>query len=198
MAVGADGDRVFVAGGWTGGGATDDVWIGEADAGDIAWSDGTPLPGDVEHAASGVAGGMMWVVGGDDTSGALLDSVSSAPVTAKGLGDWVTAQPLDAPLTFATGASDGASLWIVGGLPSFGGAAVADVWRLEPGDDGNYTLTAQTPLPAGRFGAAATVADGHLVVVGGAPSFAEDAANNPASTPKPPSPRPTTAPKSAN
>jgi hypothetical protein len=176
MGVATDGERFYVMGGWTPSGATDEVWIGAFGSDGVpTFDDGPPLPAAVEHAASGLAGGRLWSVGGDDTSGALLDAVFTAPLTEDGVGDWVSAEPLAEAVTFATGASDGDHLYVIGGLPSFYGAARSDVLRLDPGPAGDYALVPQTPLPEDRFAAGATVADGYLYVAGGAPSFGADA-----------------------
>jgi hypothetical protein len=146
------------------------VWIGTRDGVGVTWAVGPSLPDAIEHPAFGRAGGRLWFLGGDEEEG-LRSDVFSAEVDGTAVGPWTEGPPLDTAFTWAASATVSDHLFVFGGTADFDEAPRTDVSRLDAGAGGSYTLVPQTPLPEGRFAAAATTADGFVYVVGGATSF---------------------------
>jgi hypothetical protein len=181
------GTHLYLIGGETAEGVTDQVLVTEAGVDDegqpdgnlAAWVEGPALPEPRSNAAVGVYVGIPYVIGGLDASGQPTDTVFKGQVTDGFLTGWERADGSDAEdLTLPRTLSDAAVVTgtsgfaLVGGRDASGAPVTDAIVAWVPTDPPGTTLQPWQPLeglalPEPRAGAvAARVAD-FIYVVGG-------------------------------
>ena len=136
----------------------------------------TSLPGVHDRVGIADARGHLYVVGGrlDPALGNTRAEVFAAAIAPDGrLGDWRTTTRLPVPRLSHAVASDGRSLYVVGGCPLFcAGDETQEMKRVFRGtlaDDGSVAAWEESePLPEPRYLHTAVVRGGFLYVLGGA------------------------------
>ena len=175
--LGVAGNTVVLAGGYRGGGPSKKTEIGTIDAnGDIAeFTTAESLVTARFHGAGAQSHGFLYAVGGLDGTGTSLATIERAPYGDDGvLGAW-TVLPTELPgqLSHQGVATDGASLYITGGLTRINNDFANDethdaVYRSVVAEDGSLgEMTEQTTLPIKLSIHSSFVHAGNLYVVGG-------------------------------
>lgn len=170
------GERIYVAGGESEGGAL----LDHLDAYDFTanrWVSLTPLPQAASNLAAAALGDALYVAGGTLPA---ASGEESPPLNGRlwrydpGVDQWADAGPLPAPVAGAALAAGEDALYLVGG---WDGQAMRDeVWRYKPPNDagedgdgnpavGSWELVDHIPVPRAFLGAAA-IGDA-LFVIGG-------------------------------
>jgi N-acetylneuraminic acid mutarotase len=121
--------------------------------------------------ASVVIGRALYVLGGVDENGNLLQTIERAPIGLDGtLGAFTQLTGmLSEPCSLASAVVMGGNLYLIGGLTPTGPQGTTHVEQASIASDGSlsaFTLGAN-PLADGRYGATAAVIDGHEIVFGG-------------------------------
>ncbi len=156
--VAAIGSDVYVAGGFTPGGATNRAFV--LAAGNGTWRELTPM-----HNARGALSlvardGRLYAIGGREASAQIAPTERYDP----GAGTWSVTGAMPAPRNHLAGYLDGALVCVAGGrTPDTSGA----IDCLDPSSD---TWTRRATLPTGTSGAAAVVLSGVTFVAGGEPA----------------------------
>jgi len=159
--------RLYIAGGSAhdlSGPATNDLAV--YDPAEDRWDLLAPMPTAREHLGVGVANGLLVAVGGRDgshESPAMLEATELYDPTTD---SWSAGDPMPTPRAGLGVASDGESIFVLGGERFSNGAPVtlAAVERYEPAHD---RWSALPDLPVGRHGIAAAWLDGALYAIGG-------------------------------
>jgi N-acetylneuraminic acid mutarotase len=130
--------------------------------GDAAWStDHQAMPAGTERGASmvGVVDGLIWVAGGSDDEGSVVDVSTYDPA-----GDAWDDAPADLPVAIdhGTGQVAGGVFYTIGGRTGGIGTETDAVYALDGG-----AWQARAPMPTARGGVASGVVDGAIIVVGG-------------------------------
>jgi hypothetical protein len=170
-------DRIYVVGGYAGGGLGDvtrNVWsapIG-ADGALGAWREETPLKKATWGAAVGVSGNGSLVAAGGFQGEDATDAAMAAPIGADGaVGDWANDGLLTDPQA-PTALQFGVHLVTVGGV-YFNGAASDKGIAADLTDGWPTSLLSLASLPTGRYGHGLVFAGTSLVSVGGLSSPAQ-------------------------
>lgn len=121
--------------------------------------------------ASAVIGHALYVLGGVDASGDLLQTVERAPIGLDGTPGTFTQLTgmLSEPCAQASAVVMGGKLYLIGGRTPSSPQGTTHVEQASIASDGSlseFTLGASA-LPSGRYGATAAVIDGHVIVYGG-------------------------------
>jgi hypothetical protein len=167
------GETIYLVGGRTGDGATASVLTSTVFEGNLtAWAEGPPLPEPRSDAAVVSLGGLPFVIGGKDASGAPTSTVFQGVVSNGSLTGWQPASiTLPEPLSDLAGTSTAAGLYIFGGRTadgqlsnktwlstlSTGGAATLQTW----------TEVTELPLPEARADATGISTGSAVYVIGG-------------------------------
>jgi N-acetylneuraminic acid mutarotase len=128
-----------------------------------AWTTAAPLPVGLHHAAAGVAGNRLYVIGGYRQAFlALWHPVATVYVYDPDKNAWTERAPMPTPRgALAVAESDG-RLYAIGGYDGSGNKAAVEVY--DPVSD---TWTAQSPLPTPRDHLSAVTVGGHIYAIGG-------------------------------
>lgn len=147
-----------VLGGWRTEGAnakvaTDKVWR----VVDAQWMELAPLLQPRAAATAAVVGDRIFVTGGVDSDGKLVNTTEIYNGTG-----WTLGAPIPTPRQLLGGASDGKLVYALGGTNG-----AADLKTVEAYDPTTDTWTTMPPLPQARSDFGVAVTDARLVVVGG-------------------------------
>jgi N-acetylneuraminic acid mutarotase len=112
--------------------------------------------------------GRIYVIGGFDEEGAILDTVEYYDTLA---GTWHTAAPLPQRLHHVPTVSVYGRIYTLGGLGPSGFTPAAAVYTYDPETD---VWEARAPLPTARGAAGAAVIEGRIYVAGGLAATATD------------------------
>lgn len=155
LAAAVVGNRMYVAGGFGPGGATDQVFF-LAPSG-REWVTAPPL----HHARGGLAlvalGESLYAIGGKDASGVEIPAVESYRI---GAGSWKDVATLPLPRDHAAGFAYGGSVCVAGGR-------TPNVARIDCFDPRSDRWNRLPDLPVATSGAGAAVYRGSIVVGGG-------------------------------
>ncbi len=175
--LGLAGNTVVLAGGFRGSGPSKKSEIATIDAnGDIsAFSTAESLVTARFHGAGVQSHGYLYAVGGLDATSTSLPTIERAPYGDDGvLGAWVElVTEMPGPLSHQGVATDGASIYVTGGLTRVNNDFANDethdaVYRSAIAEDGSLgEMAEQTTLPAPLSIHSSFVHAGHLYVVGG-------------------------------
>lgn len=131
------------------------------------WAMGPPLPTARANHCTTAVGDWLVVIGGNrEVAGSFVktDEIHASKLTNGVLGDWVLAGHTASPVTECEAASDGTTLYVVGGIYD----AVEDEGQVWSGAfDGTVTLSVMGALPNGALAVSseAAVRDGALLVM---------------------------------
>jgi peptidyl-Asp metalloendopeptidase len=130
------------------------------------WTSQQPLPQGRTVVASAVAGGRIWVIGGQLDSGQIVSTVEAFdPAT----GQWQTGCPMPTARAFATAVEAGGKIYVYGGRARLTDSIeLSTVERFDPTAACATAWSARAAMPAGRSQAAAAVANGRVYFAGGA------------------------------
>ena len=168
------GENIYLIGGRTAAGTTASVLTSTVFEGNLtAWAEAPALPEPRSDAAYISLGGLPFVVGGKDASGAPTSTVFQGVVTNGVLTGWEAASvTLPEPLSDLSGTSTAAGLYVFGGLTAEGQpsaktyqsalAAGGGAIKLQP-----WTELTQLPLPEARADANAISTGAAVYVTGG-------------------------------
>jgi len=134
---------------------------------DDLWTQQEPMPLGRTYVASAVAGGKLYVIGGQVDSGQIVGTVEAFdPVT----GAWQTGCPMPTPRAFASAAEAGGKIYVFGGQATPGNPAELNVVeRFDPAAASCATAwTTRNAMPVARSQAAAAVVNGTVYLAGGA------------------------------
>ncbi|MCC6703383.1 MAG: galactose oxidase [Thermomicrobiales bacterium] len=167
---GAIDGRLYIAGGSAhdlSGPATNDLAVYDPE--DDRWELLTPMPTAREHLGVGVANGFLVAVGGRDGGHESPAMLEATEIYDPATGTWSAGVPMPTPRAGLGVASDGESIFVLGGERFSNGAPVtlAAVERYEPEGD---RWTSLPDLPVGRHGIAAAWLEGALYAIGGSVS----------------------------
>jgi hypothetical protein len=132
------------------------------------WSDQAPLRVARERPAVVGAGDWVYALGGEAAGDVVVEAVERARVSGGGASEWIASRALPCPLQAMGVASDGRSLFVVGGEGADGATAHA-VYASRVGAEGElapWHPTAELPSE-GRAGVAAVVVGRWLYALGG-------------------------------
>lgn len=167
----ASDNYVYVIGGWDGTRVRGEVLRAQFlnDGGLSPWSEVAPFPFPIRiqvHNAS-ILNGFIYVLGGADNTGKLLDTVYYAKIEANGaLGQWQQTTHLPHVVYLHSVVAYNSHLYIIGGLNDE--TLFAQVYKAPTNPDGTLgDWTETTPLPTARYYAAAVVRKGQIIVMGG-------------------------------
>jgi N-acetylneuraminic acid mutarotase len=138
-------------------------------SGDLeTWQTGTSLPAPRANAGGVAARGFLYAIGGDESEGANRATVFFAPVDAIDgrVGAWATTTELPFARRSLVALTDGAHIYVIGGVDT---NAIGDVLYSKILDDGTlgpWEVTASLLVP--RYRHAGVLANGKLFVLGGA------------------------------
>lgn len=158
-AVAAVDGKVYVIGGFTGGGQIVDA-VRVYDPATDTWSDAAPLPMAVHHANAAAIGDTLYVLGA--LTGIGFEPIASAWAYSPATDSWTDLAPLPvARGSAAIGVIDG-KIYVAGGLGATGATAAAAVY--DPATD---TWTAIPPISMARDHLVGAVVDGIFYAIGG-------------------------------
>lgn len=133
----------------------------------LTWREGPILPAPRDHHATFIAGGYLYVAGGNTYANLLSDVWRAALLDDGSLGDWAPAGPLPAPRGGHSVVVTARSVVLTGGqfsnrdnTPTTLVASLDSLGRTGPWRDG-------PPLPGPRFHHASVTHDGWIYVTGG-------------------------------
>lgn len=156
-AVEVIGDKLYVLGG-IGGGSAGRVQV--YDPASDAWSLGTDMPWAGGAVATACVDGVIFAAGGRIGGVPTSDAARYDPLADA----WTAVAPLPSPVAEAAAGTDGARLFVFGGVDT-SGLPIADARVFDPGP-GAWTTLAPLPVARGALGRAVLWED-ELFVVGG-------------------------------
>lgn len=127
----------------------------------VFWESLAPLPQRRQEVGVAELDGRIYVVGGFNDAGQVVDTVESYDPSTDA---WLTAAPLPRPLHHVTAAAVGGRLYAIGGLRTLAFTAVGSLYAYDPATD---AWQSRATLPRARGAAAAAVIDGLIYVAGG-------------------------------
>lgn len=130
---------------------------------DTRWVPIAPLPEARAAGAAAVVGDQVYLVGGTSPTGFHASVLRYDPASDS----YTQLAPLPVPRDHLNLVSDGTSLYAIAGRVLVDGQGYDDLETFERYDVANDTWTALPPVPLGRGGQAAALANGHIVVAGG-------------------------------
>jgi len=148
------------------------------------WSYKSSMPTPRCHLGVVAFNGLIYAMGGTDTSGDV--NYSTMEVYNPALDRWTSAASMPTPRTYLGTAVVNNQVWAIGGQIWTTDTILASADAYDPSTN---TWTAQTPMPTARSGPVAAVVNGVLYVVGGANSsgvLATNEAFTPAASPASP------------
>ncbi|MEW2546844.1 kelch repeat-containing protein [Streptomyces sp. NPDC047002] len=152
------GDRLYIAGGWSGTDESPDAKLEVYDTGSGTWSTGAPDPRPHAGSGSAVLGGKLYLVGGCDVDCGVPDVTVYDPATDS----WSEAADYPEPVSWVSCAPVAGRLYCGGGATEAGN--VAHTYVYDPATDA-WSRVADMPVPL--WGSAYAAANGLLVVAGG-------------------------------
>jgi N-acetylneuraminic acid mutarotase len=128
----------------------------------VPWSTRAPLGVARQEVAVAELGGLVYVIGGFDGSGTIVDTVEAYdPV-----GDsWSSVAPVPVPIHHTTATAANGKLYVIGGWSDFFATALASVYEYDP--LANSWSPPKTPMPTARGSPAAARVGGLIYVAGG-------------------------------
>jgi len=124
-----------------------------------SWSSGTAMPTAVTGAAAGTIGTKIYVVGGNNSSGA---NVTSNQIYNTATGTWTTGAVMPTARAFAASAVVNNILYVIGGK-----AGSSQVSVVEAYNPTTNTWATKAAMPTARDSVTAAVEGGKIYVVGG-------------------------------
>ncbi|MCA1218812.1 Kelch repeat-containing protein [Streptomyces sp. 8L] len=152
------GDKLYVAGGWSGPELNPDPKLEVYDSSTDTWSTGAPDPRPHAGSGSAVLDGKLYLVGGCDVDCGVSDVTVYDPASDT----WSQAADYPEPVSWASCASVDGKLYCAGGATNAGN--IAHTYVYDPASD-TWTRLADMPVPL--WGSAYAAANGLLVVSGG-------------------------------
>jgi hypothetical protein len=171
------GSHLYLIGGSSGSGATNQVLVTtvSSDGNFQPWTQGPALPDARTNAGLAVFGGVPYVIGGLDGSGAPTTTVYAGTLSNGEITGWVPADgsnntpklQLPVALSDASAAVSSTGIFVAGGKTAEGLSDKLYQSSLNKGTLQPWQEVGALPLPEARAGAAATVLGNFLYVVGG-------------------------------
>lgn len=130
------------------------------------------LPQGLSYATSAIVNGYLYVMGGYNSGGNVVDAVYYSKLGSNGsIGSWQTESTNTLPqaVGYATTFVNNGYIYVVGGEAS-GGANLATVYYAKPNGDGSmgaWTNDTGNPLPQGLSALSSTVSGNYVYVLGG-------------------------------
>jgi N-acetylneuraminic acid mutarotase len=165
---------LYAIGGTSGGFTLGSIEYADETSSNFAAFDSTPVASLVTARrghASVVIGHALYVLGGVDANGNVLQTIERAPISVGGtLGAFtqVTGM-LSEPCAQASAVLMDGNLYLIGGVTPTAPQGTTHIEQASVASDGSlsaFTFGAN-PLSSGRYGATAVVIDGHVVLYGG-------------------------------
>jgi N-acetylneuraminic acid mutarotase len=144
-----------------------------------AWTSAPPLPGGRAAAGGAYADGRVYITGGFNAPGVMIDQISTATVAGTAVAPFETANTLPDPVAQHVSFIFGSRLYVAGGVHSGDGGNVPtnNVVRALIGSNGlPQTWQASAGLPDSLWGLGAAVVGPRVFVLGGAKTSPEDPA----------------------